>query len=158
MRSLLHLDEFALHVFVDFLAGQFPLPDLSLDNFNFAGLFVDLYGDKFVDVGLDEEVEGLFPFGVNLSLEFGEAMLGAAVEGSEDGHNFEFLFVFAWDLELLIEAGSPGLVQKYVQSFHDLVISGNSFFLGLEIKILIIFVGGGGRDRYQVSTIIVILF
>ena len=111
-----------------------------------------------MDVGLDEEIEGLFPFGINLSLEFGEAMLGAAVEGSEDGHNFEFLFVFAWDLELLIEAGSPGLVQKYVQSFHDLVISGNSFFLGLEIKILIIFVGGGGRDRYQVSTIIVILF
>ena len=37
-----------------------------------------------MDVGLDEEVEGLLPPGVNLSLEFGEAVLGAAVEGGEE--------------------------------------------------------------------------
>ena len=52
-----------------------------------------------MDVGLDEEVEGLLPPGVNLSLEFGEAVLGAAVEGGEDGHDFEFLFEFAGDLD-----------------------------------------------------------
>ena len=39
-------------------------------------------------------------------------MLGAAVEGGKDGHDFEFLLVFAWDLELFVEAGSPGLGQK----------------------------------------------
>ena len=83
-----------------------------------------------MDVGLDEEVEGLLPPGVNLSLEFGEAVLGAAVEGGEDGHDFEFLFEFAGDLDLLVDAGSPGLAQQDVQSFHDLVIFGNSLFLG----------------------------
>ena len=84
MRPQLHLDEFALHVLVDLLAAQLPLPDLALDYFDFAGFLVDLHGDEFVDVGLDEEVEGLLPPGVNLSLEFGEAVLGAAVEGGEE--------------------------------------------------------------------------
>ena len=71
MRSWLHLDEFAFHVLIDLLAGELSLPDLTLDDFDFAGLFIDLYGDEFMDVGLDEKIEGFFPFGINLSLEFG---------------------------------------------------------------------------------------
>ena len=71
MRLWLHLDEFAFHVLIDLIAAQLSFPDLALDDFDFPGLFIDLYGDEFMDVGLDEEIEGFLSFGINLSLEFG---------------------------------------------------------------------------------------
>ena len=56
-----------------------------------------------MDVGLDQEVEGLLSFGSDLSLEFGESVLGATVEGGQDGHHFELFLIFSKDLGLFLD-------------------------------------------------------
>ena len=56
-----------------------------------------------MDVGLDQEIEGLLSFGSDESLEFGESVFGAAVESGQDGHHFELFLVFSEDLGLFLD-------------------------------------------------------